>query len=136
MRKRLEKSNPSKYSNKDAIILNQKTQDRNTSNQPENKRENNHSESISDYLFDTNETQPKKPKLENRLNILNSSGPPPPLSFSPTFYPFPYQLFNMYTPFQIILPVQAPIQLPPTSVQSVIQSVHRLRQQHDMHGRF
>lgn len=31
MRKRLEKSNPSKYSNKDATILNQKTQDRNTS---------------------------------------------------------------------------------------------------------
>lgn len=111
MRDRLKKSNPSKYSKssfllKDIIIL--KKHYKNEIPPPsindaeefariierytnqENEWKNNHSEptSAADYQFDTNETQPKKPKLQNPYQYPQFF----PLPFSPAFYPFPYQL--------------------------------------------
>lgn len=144
MRDRLKKSNPSKYSKssfllKDIIIL--KKHYKNEIPPPsindaeefariierytnqENEWKNNHCEptSAADYQFATNETQPKKPKLQNPYQYPQFF----PLPFSPAFYPFPYQLSNLHPPFPIPSPVQAPIQLPPTPVQSVDPNLYR-----------
>lgn len=83
------------------LFWTKKTQNRNTFsfnqyNQPGKQKENNNSESISDYQVDTNETQLKTPKLENRIHIHNSFRP---LFIFTNFLSLSYPLSNMYPPF-------------------------------------